>query len=184
MRTAVINRLRRGATAVFLAAAVGFSPAVAWAAGNGGGHGGGDGHGGGSAADAGNRPDRENVRPRDEAHLVGGSYMQINPLWVPITKDNRARFQAITARLVPLPDRRVPACYTAPWAQEAILFALHEAPLTLSDVAALDSRRALKDRLLQRIHAHIGQTNYQDIILLSGLQEPDPAEMDLTFMCH
>lgn len=186
-RYAVFSSFTGHATAMLVAVAVAISAMaldvpLAVAAGGGGGHGGG--HGGDSAASAGNRPDRENVRPRDQAHLVGGTYMQINPLWLPVFKGNRSRYQAITARLVPLPDRRVEACYKAPWAQEAILFELTERPLPLSSLEDLARDKALKARLLQRIHQHIGETNYEDVILLSGLHEPDPTEMDLTFMCH
>ncbi|MQX36610.1 hypothetical protein [Roseospira navarrensis] len=172
---------RRGALAALvlgLVLGVGLMAAgPALAAGGGGGH-------GKSAAEAGDRPDKETVLPRSEADQVGGSYMQLDALWLPVTQGQRFRYQAVTARLVPLPDKRVPACMKAPWAREAILFELNETPLTLDDVNHLDARKQVVARLLKRVHAHLGVVVYEEVQLVSGLHEPGLAERTLAFMCR
>jgi len=170
---------------LLLAAALVATSHPALAAG-GGGHGGGDdggGHGA-PAAEAGNRPDKQSNRPRADAADVGGTYMQLNALWLPIVKSRRMRYQAITVRLMPRPDRRAAACMRAPWAQEAVLFELNKAPLTLDDLADMEHNTDLANRLLNRIHTHIGEDLYSGVSLLSGIHEPDMAERELSFMCH
>lgn len=156
----------------------GAGPSSALAAG-----GGGDDHGG-SAAESGDRPDKETLPPRTMAQDIGGAYMQLNALWLPIFKGSRSRYQAMTARLVPHPDKRVLACFKGPWAQEALLFELNETPLTVDDLDTLGAMR-LKQRLLDRVHAHIGARDvYIDIELLSGLEDPAPTEQTLSLMCR
>lgn len=140
--------------------------------------------GGGAAKDAGTRPDKETKRPRSEADLVGGRYMQVSALWVPVVQGRRARYQAVTPRLVPAPDQRVPACFNAPWAQEALLMALNATPLSVERLTALDVT-SFKADLLAKVHAHVGQDGlYADVVLLSGVHEPDPAEFELSIMCR
>jgi len=172
-------------TLLLAAVLVATSPPVL-AAGGGDGHGGGDdggGHGA-PAAEAGNRPDKQANRPRADAANVGGTYMQLNALWLPILKNRRMRYQAITVRLMPRPDRRAAACMKAPWAQEAVLFELNEAPLALDDLADVEHNTGLQDRILNRIHTHIGEDLYSGVSLLSGIHEPDMPERELSFMCH
>jgi hypothetical protein len=160
-----------------------------WAAGGGGGHGGGDsggdGHGGsgGSGGDGGSGG--EGAPPRSQADTVDGRYMQLKALWLPITQGGRSRYQPLTARLVPNPDQKVLACYKAPWAQEALLFALTEQPLTTEDLESLDEAPALKRRLLDRVHQHVGMTGlYTDILVVSGTPPPDETEDTLSRMCQ
>ena len=146
--------------------------------------GGGDGDGGESAKNAGDRPDRETRRPRDEADLVGGSYMQLAALWLPVAQGARRRYQAVTPRLVPAPGKRVEACFRAPWAHEALVFALNADPLTFERLKSLDDP-GFRARLLERIHAHVGMSGlYTDIIVTSGFMEPDPTEFELSIMCQ
>ncbi len=155
-------------------------PVPAWAAGGGGGHDGGD----GSAKSAGERPDRETRRPRDEADQVDGRYMQAAALWLPVVQGSRSRYQALTPRLVPAPDQRVMACFKAPWAHEALLIALHADPLTVERLTGLETS-SFKAGLLEKVHDHVGMTGlYSDIILLSGIHQPDPGEFELSIMCQ
>ncbi|KAA5607510.1 hypothetical protein F1188_01730 [Roseospira marina] len=172
--------------AALLATALVVLPGLALAAGGGGGHGGGGGDGGHgkSAAEAGNRPDKEANRPRTDADQVIGSYMQLDALWLPIAKNGRTRYQAITARLVPLPGKRVGACIKAPWAREALLFALNRTPLQLDGLDGMERNADLKASLLERIHTHVNATVYEDVLLLSGLHEPEDPERELSFMCR
>ncbi|MBB4284995.1 hypothetical protein [Roseospira goensis] len=170
--------VRLCAAVLVAAAVVAAPPGPALAAG-----GGGDGHSK-PAAEAGNRPDKETTRPRTQADLVGGHYMQLNLLWLPIFQGQRSRYQAVTARLVPHPDKRILACFKAPWAQEAILFELNETPLRLDQLDALDAD-ALKQRVLARVHAHVGEADlYTDVLFVPGIEEPAATEQDLSFMCR
>jgi hypothetical protein len=164
-----------GLLAALFAAPVTMAPALAA---------GGSGHGSDSAKSAGDRPDKETRRPRDEADLVGGRYMQLAALWLPVAQGARWRYQAITPRLVPAPGQRVMACFKAPWAHEALLFALNADPMTFERLDSLNDP-GFRARLLERIHAHVGMTGlYTDIVVASGFMEPDPTEFDLSIMCQ
>lgn len=138
-------RIRWRVAAGVLSAVLAASPApVAWAAGGGGGHSAkGDSDHGSSAASTMETP------PRTKAQGVGGRYMQLNVLWLPVVQKARHRYQAVTARLVPHPAKRVMACFKAPWAQEALLFALNESPLTLDAIASWQAESA-PQRLMER----------------------------------
>jgi hypothetical protein len=159
-----------------------------WAAGGGGGHGGGDSHGGGHGWSGGGGSGGgggKGALPRSQADTVNGRYIQLKALWLPITQGSRSRYQPLTARLVPNPDQKVLACYKAPWAQEALLFALTEQPLTTEDLESLDEAPALKRRLLDRVHQHVGMTGlYTDILVVSGTPPPDETEDTLSRMCQ
>lgn len=154
----------------------------AWAAG-GGGHGGGEGGGGGHGGGGGTASEKE-TPPRTKAQEIDGRYMQMNVLWLPVFQGSRSRYQAMTPRLVPHPDKRVLACFKAPWAQEAILFEMNEEPITVEWLDRLNSR-TFKGRLLEAVHAHIGEQDvYVDIIMENGIQAPDTTETLISDMCR
>ncbi|MBB4264709.1 hypothetical protein [Roseospira visakhapatnamensis] len=182
-RDAGRRRIRRGRVAhlalgVVLGAALFAAPALA--AGGGGGHGGGHGS---SAASAGDRPDKETVLPRTEADSVTGDYMQLSVMWLPVLQNRRSRYEAFTIRLTPHPDRRVLACFKAPWAHEAVMMALNEQPVSVQDKAHLDAA-ALKERLLARIATQVGPGLFTDVTLGSGIVEVDPEAQRLSEMCR
>ena len=141
------SRWRVAAGGLLVVLSVGLAamhPATAWAAGGGGGHSAKEdsGHGGSGGGTM-------ETPPRTKAHRVAGRYMQLNVLWLPVVQQDRHRYQAVTARLVPHPANRVMACFKAPWAQEALLFALNESPLTLDAIETWQAESAPR-RLMER----------------------------------
>jgi len=140
------------------------------------GGGGGDGHGGG-------QPNKEALPPRTKADTVGGDYIQLHTLWLPVLQGRRSRYEAFTVRLAPNPDKLVPACLKAPWAHEAVLMALNEQPVTVEDMTHLDAK-ALRDRLVARIATQVEPNLFTDVMVLSGILDAEPTSATLSEMCR
>lgn len=122
------------------------------------------------------------TKPRVEADTVPGTYIQPEPIWVPVLVPRRQQplYQGLTVRLHPTPEGRVTACILAPRVSDWVVMAFNANPPSRDD---FDDLGKMSTRVRDLITAQAGRGVFRQIEIFSEHQPLDLESQDLTLTC-
>ncbi|MFA7430920.1 MAG: hypothetical protein WCZ23_12240 [Rhodospirillaceae bacterium] len=122
-------------------------------------------------------------KARTDVDDVGGSYIQPEPVWVPVLpKSGRGRpiFLGLTLRLHPVSERRFEACILAPHVTDWVIVDFNRQPPERPDFDDLDK---IRHRITELITASAGRGIFRQIEVMQEHRPVDEASFNLTEMC-
>lgn len=123
----------------------------------------------------------QTTKPRLKADEIPGTYIQGEPLWIPVRSGRGGVvFQGLAVRFTPTTEGRVQACMMVPQFMDWILVDFNNDP---PDRATAEDPAKLRARMEALVVGRVGRGVLRAIDVLIEYQPPEGASVDLTLAC-
>lgn len=130
-------------------------------------------------------------KPRSEANVIPGDYIQLDIIWIPVVEGQKALYQGLFVRLnvPPVPEpvggappstARYQACVRAPWARQAIIANFNDIPASRAEFG---DEAKLKRRVEQAVQTISKEKVYRSVEVSTNVLTPDADSAMLSNTC-
>lgn len=131
------------------------------------------------------------AKPRSEANVIPGDYIQLDVIWIPVVDGRKTLYQGLFVRLnvPPAPEpvegappstARYQACVQAPWARQAIIANFNDIPASRPEFG---DEAKLKRRVEQAVQTISKEKVYRSVEVSTNVLTPDADSAMLSNTC-